>query len=381
MTNNKTYDVVIVGGGIAGISLAYRIAPHRSVLIVEQESQPAYHTSGRSAAMYMESYGTEQVRALTRASREFFDAAVSSEFSETPILTPRGCMFVAAPDEMSELENLYEELNANSPGNIEFIGPERTMELAPFMRPERVGGAIYEEHAEDIDVNVLLLSFLKGARAQGAEFRASTPLHSAKRVDDLWEIQLGDDEIVKARTIVNAAGAWVDVVAERCGVEAIGFTPCRRSAFTFDPPADFDVTKAIMVVGVMENFYLKPDAGQFLGSPSNVDPTEPHDVVAEELDIATGIYHIEEYTTFTIPRPNHTWAGLRTFSPDQDLVVGEDPSAPGFFWLAGQGGYGIQSAPGVSEMAACLLLEQPLSDNLKQEGVAPEVISPARFRA
>ena len=378
--SNKVYDVVIVGGGMAGISAAYRIAPHRSVLILEQESQPAYHTTGRSAAMYMETYGTEQIRALTRASRNFFDNAVNSSFSDTPLLTPRGCIYVAAHDETKQMHALYDELRSNSPDNVQLIDKDEVMRLVPVMRPERVAGAIYEEHAEDIDVNTLLLSFLSGARKHGAEFHPSSTLASAERIDGVWHIHTSQGDTIKAYTLVNAAGAWVDVVAERCGVAPIGFVPCRRSAFTFDAPSDLDIKDWVLVVGIMENYYFKPDAGQLLGSPSNADPTEAHDVVAEELDIASGIYHIEENTILKIHRPNHTWAGLRTFAPDKDLVIGEDPTAEGFFWLAGQGGYGIQSAPGVSELVGCLLLDEPLTEDLTKEGVNPEVISPARFR-
>ena len=378
--NNKVYDVVIIGGGMAGISVAYRIAPHCSVLILEQESQPAYHTTGRSAAMYMETYGTEQIRALTRASRKFFDNAITNSFSDTPLVTPRGCIYVAAPDETQQMHALYDEMRNNSPDNVQLIDRDKVMSLAPIMRPERVAGAIYEEHAEDIDVNALLLSFLRGARAHGAELRPSTSLESAKKINGLWHIQTSQGDAIQAQTLVNAAGAWADVIAERSGIEPIGFVPYRRSAFTFDPPADLAIKDLVLVVGIMENYYVKPDAGQLLGSPANADPTIPHDVVAEELDIASGIYHIEENTTLTIPRPNHTWAGLRTFSPDKDLVIGEEPQAKGFFWLAGQGGYGIQSAPGVSELAACLILNKTLSDTLKKEGVNPRIISPARFR-
>lgn len=378
--SHKIYDIVIVGGGMAGISAAYRVAPHCSVAILEQESQPAYHTTGRSAAMYMETYGTEQVLALTRASRSFFDNAVSSSFSPTPLLTPRGCIYVAAPEDKARLIEFYEELRTYSPDNVQLLDKDEVMQMVPFMRAEKVTGAIYEEHAEDIDVNVMLLSFLRGARAQGAEFHPSTTLESAERIDDVWHIKTNQGNTLLARTLVNAAGAWVDIVAERCGVKPIGFTPCRRSAFTFEAPSEIDLKNLVMVVDLMEKYYFKPDAAQFLGSPSNADPTDPHDVVAEELDIASGIYHIEENTTLKIPRPSHTWAGLRTFSPDKDLVIGRDPLNDGFFWLAGQGGYGIQSAPGVSELAGYLLLNKPLSDNLIKEGVKPEAISPARYR-
>lgn len=378
--SQKIYDVVIVGGGMAGISLAYRLAPHCSVLILEQESQPGYHTSGRSAAMYMETYGTEQVRALTRASRDFFYKAVESSFSPTPLLSDRGCIYVASPEHQQELKSFYEELSAHSADNVKLISKDEVMRLAPFMRPEKVAGAVYEEHAKDIDVNVMLLSFLRGARAHGAEFKANSTLEAAQQINNLWHIQTQQGDTILAKTLVNAAGAWVDIVAERSGIKPIGFIPCRRSAFTFDAPAELDIKELVMVADLMETYYFKPDAGQFLGSPSNADPTEAHDVVAEELDIASGIYHIEANTTLKIPRPNHTWAGLRTFAPDNDLVIGRDPLNKNFFWLAGQGGYGIQSAPGVSELAACLLLNKELTPELQKEKIKPELISPARFR-
>lgn len=330
--------------------------------------------------MYMESYGTEQVLALTRAGRSFFDNAVSSSFSPTPLLTPRGCIYVAAPEDRAPLVEFYEALQTYSPGIVQLLKQEAVMQMVPFMRPEKVAGAVYEEHAEEIDVNVMLLSFLSGARAHGAEFRPSSALASAERINGLWQIKTTQGETLLGRTLINAAGAWADIVAERCGVKAIGFSPCRRSAFTFDAPPDLDLKNLVMVIDLMENYYFKPDAGQFLGSPANADPTFPHDIVAEEFDIAKGIFHIEANTTLKIPRPNHTWAGLRTFSPDKDLVIGLDPLHDGFFWLAGQGGYGIQSAPGVSELVGHLLLDQPLSDTLLKEGVRADVISPARFR-
>ena len=191
---------------------------------------------------------------------------------------------------------------------------------------------------------------------------------------------LADGRVFATPTIVNAAGAWADVVAGMAGVPPIGLEPRRRTAFTFPVPEGMDATHWPAVIGIDESFYFKPDAGQLLGSPGNADPTHPHDVVPEELDVATGIYHIEEMTRFQIRRPSHTWAGLRSFVSDGDMVIGWDNHVPGFFWLAGQGGYGIQSAAGASLLARQLLRGEPLADELVREGVGVEGLSPARLR-
>ena len=183
----------------------------------------------------------------------------------------------------------------------------------------------------------------------------------------------------QARGLVDAAGAWADTVAQRAGLAALGLQPRRRSAFTFEAPGH-DHRGWPAVVAVDEGWYFKPDAGQLLGSPANADPVPAHDVVAEEIDIATGIARIEERTTLVIRRPRRTWAGLRTFAPDGELVIGADPRAAGFFWLAGQGGYGIQSADGAAQLAASLLLRQPMPEALRVQGVRAEAMAAGRIR-
>src|SRR5206468_7491545 len=189
-----------------------------------------------------------------------------------------------------------------------------------------------------------------------------------------------DDEPVRARSVVNAAGAWADELAGLFGAAGIGLVPKRRSAFTFKAPAGVDASHWPAVVGVDESYYFKPDAGQLLGSPANADATHPHDVVPEELDIAIGIHQIESVTTLTVRRPSSTWAGLRSFVRDGEMVIGWDDDCPGFFWLAGQGGYGIQSAAGASELACALLCGVALPDELTRHGVDPDALSPRRLR-
>ena len=380
MSSDSIYDYVIIGAGIAGASLGYRLSAHGgSILVLERESQAGYHSTGRSAATFIETYGPPQLQALTRASRAFFEDARASGLSESPVLHPRGCVYVATHEQKPELDEAFRQLTSLAP-NVRWLDATQVMALVPCMKPDTLYAGIYEEAAEDIDVDALHQGYLKGMKQQGAELMFSVELSSAHRENDLWVLQSADGRSFRTRHIVNAAGAWADVVARACGVQPVGIQPRRRSAFTFNAPEGMDLSSLPMVCDIGEKYYFKPDAGQLLGSPANADDVEPHDVVAEELDIATGIYHIEEATTLQIRRPNHVWAGLRSFAPDGNLVVGWEPEIEGFFWLAGQGGYGIQSSGGASLLAEALILRQPLPELLVKEGVEPALSSPARFR-
>lgn len=372
------YDTLIIGAGIAGASLGYRLAGRQKLLLLEREAQPGYHSTGRSAAMFMEAYGTPQIQALTRASRAFYEAPPPG-FCEHPLLEPRGCLYVASLEQRALLEQTHAQNLANGT-EVSLLDRDAALVLVPSLRGENLAGAVLEAGAMDLDVHALHHGFLRGYRAAGGELRCNAELMQAWYLDDLWQVELGDGSRVQARQLVNAAGAWADRVAEQCGVARIGLQPCRRSAFTFPGPADQDFAHWPAVIGVDESFYFKPDAGQLLGSPANADPVEPQDAAPEELDVALGIYNIEAMTTLAIRRPSHTWAGLRSFVADGDLVIGFDAHAPAFFWLAAQGGYGIQSAAGASRLAADLLLGQPLCPGLVSQGVAPERLSPARFQ-
>lgn len=373
----QTYDIVIVGAGIAGASLAYRLASQRKVLMLERESQPGYHSTGRSAAMFMETYGTPQIQALTRASRDFYESPPAG-FSDAPILHPRGCLYIASEEQADLLDAA---LAAGSANNVRRLSQAEALALAPCVRPEAAAaGAMYEPDARDLDVHALHQGFLRGARQAGAGLQCNATVTAAQFDGQLWQITLADGQVLQAGLLVDAAGAWADELAQHAGVQPIGLQPCRRSAFTFPAPEGADIAAWPAIVGIDESFYFKPDAGQLLGSPANADPVPPQDVVAEELDVATGIYHIESATTLTIRRPSHVWAGLRSFVPDGDMVIGHDEQQPAFFWLAAQGGYGIQSAAGVSELAAALILKQELSTTLRREGVEPPLLAPARLR-
>ena len=378
MSSTDTFDVAVIGAGIAGASVAYRLAAQRSIVLLERESQPGYHTTGRSAAMFMESYGPPAVRALTRASRAFYTRPPDG-FTDQALLGPRGAMYLARPDQQDLLAQQHAELTATCP-ELERMDRDQTLALVGCLRPKLVHGSLLDHGAMDIDVHALHQGFLRGLRRQGGVLRALAEVQAAHRSGAYWELRLSDGGTVRTKVVVNAAGAWADEVAVIFGAQAIGLVPHRRTAFTFKPPEGMQVAHWPVVSSVDENFYFKPDAGVLLGSPANADPTVPHDVVPEELDVATGIHHIEAATTLTIRRPLRTWAGLRSFVPDGEMVIGWDGQCEDFLWLAGQGGYGIQSAPGASELAASLVLGQALPDELVRHGADPHALSPQRLR-
>ena len=378
MTAEPLFDYAVIGAGIAGASVAYRLSATASVAVLEREAQPGYHSTGRSAAMFMETYGTDQIKALTRASRAFYENPPQG-FSEHPLLSPRGVLYIATPEQQDLLRQVYDDFRSQSP-NVTLIDAEAAVERVPCLRADQICGAIEEPDARDIDVHALHQGFLRGMARQGAVLHNNAEVVSAAHADGVWTLTLADGRTLHARALVNAAGAWADHAATLCGASPVGLQPCRRTAFTFSGPQDVDFAHWPAVVGVDESYYFKPDAGQLLGSPANADPVAAHDVVPEELDVATGIYRIETATSLTIRRPKHTWAGLRSFVRDGDFVVGWDADAPAFFWLAAQGGYGIQTAAATSELAAALLTHQPLPAHLQAHGVDAEAVRPARLR-
>ncbi|SSW64221.1 FAD-dependent oxidoreductase [Achromobacter veterisilvae] len=378
MTAEPLFDYAVIGAGIAGASVAYRLSATASVVVLEREAQPGYHSTGRSAAMFMETYGTAQIKALTRASRAFYEQPPQG-FSEHPLLSPRGVLYVATPDQKDLLREVYEDFHSQSP-NVALIDAAQAVERVPCLRGDQICGAIEEPDARDIDVHALHQGFLRGMGRQGAVLHNNAEVVSAAHAGEAWTLTLADGRRLRARALVNAAGAWADHAAALCGARPVGLQPCRRTAFTFSGPEDVDFSRWPAVVGVDESYYFKPDAGQLLGSPANADPVAAHDVVPEELDVATGIHRIENATSLTIRRPRHTWAGLRSFVRDGDFVVGWDTEAPAFFWLAAQGGYGIQTAAATSELAAALLMRQPVPAHLHAHGVNADAVRPARLR-
>ncbi|HET8744703.1 MAG TPA: FAD-binding oxidoreductase, partial [Ramlibacter sp.] len=315
--------------------------------------------------------------ALTRASRAFF-AAPPPDFSEHPLLTPRGCLFVAAPGQEALLQAHWELLHAMTP-QARRLTSQQALELVPALRRECVIGAVLEPEAADMDVHAIHQGFLRATRRAGGTIVCDAEAERIARVQGQWEVTTPQGAY-RAPVLVNAAGAWADVVAQRAGVPALGLQPKRRSAFTFAPPAGVDVRGWPCVISADESWYFKPDAGLLLGSPANADPVPPQDVQPEELDIALAIDRIAAMTTLEIRRPARTWAGLRSFVADGDLVGGFDPAAPGFFWAAAQGGYGIQTSPAMGEACAALARGLPLPQRIAECGLTEAMLGPGRLR-
>ena len=370
-------DFLVVGGGIAGASVGYFLAPHGRVAVLETEAQPGYHSTGRSAALFSETYGPPQARALSRASRAFLEHPPAG-LAEYPILTPRGVLLVGDPDRPHEVQQALAEIR-DAAGQVRRVSAAEAVARVPVLRPERTGDCLMEPDASDIDVHSLHQGLLRGLRAHGATLHGNAAVRAIERPPGGgWRVQAGSLS-VRAGVLVNAAGAWADEVASLAGVRPIGLVPKRRSAFTFAPPAGLQVRDWPLLIALDESWYVKPDAGVLLGSPANADPVAPHDVQPEELDIALAIDRIERATTLSIRRPLRTWAGLRSFVADGEMVGGPAPDAPDFCWVAAQGGYGIQTCAAMGEACAALARGLPIPQRLLDFGIDAARLSPARL--
>ncbi|MCK9817454.1 FAD-binding oxidoreductase [Pseudomonas sp. MAFF 302046] len=370
-------DFIIIGGGIAGASTGYWLSRHGRVIVLERESHPAYHSTGRSAALYTAAYGTAQVRALTLASRDFFDAPPEG-FCEHPLLTPRGEMTVDFTGDPDELNRQYLSAKSSVP-EMQLLSADEACARLPILRRDKVHGALYDPSASDIDTDALHQGYLRGIRRNQGQVHTDCEVQGLQRdAKGQWHVSTQGAHF-SAPILINAAGAWADQVGVLAGARSLGLQPKRRAAFIFPGPEGLDIHHWPMLVSLDESFYMKPDAGMFLGSPANADPVEPHDVQPEELDIAMGIYQIEEATTLTIRRPTRTWAGLRSFVSDGDLLSGFDPLVPGLFWVAAQGGYGIQTSPAMGQASAALVRGEALPEALTRFGLNAAMLSPARL--
>jgi D-arginine dehydrogenase len=370
------YDFVIVGAGIAGASIAYELASHGTVCMIEAESRPGFHATGRSAALFAPSYGGREIRAITRASRRFFDAPPPG-FCEQPLLRPRGCLYIARADQRPRLERMVETIRATGSA-LASIDIKEAMTRVPLMRAGYLAAAALDSDAMDIDVDALHQGFLRGARAAGAKLITGVKVTKIQRRSGTWVLEL-NGEAVSAPVLVNAAGAWADELAEACGARRVGLQPLRRTALLVDAPAGVDIRSWPTVIDADEEFYFKPDAAQLLLSPADEIPQAPGDAQPEDLDVAIGVDRVQAALDIDVRRVNYRWAGLRTFAPDRVPILGFDPDADGFFWCAGQGGYGIQTAPAMARAAAALVRQESLPADVVGEGLTAADVSPHRF--
>lgn len=362
----QTYDVAVIGAGMAGASLAAELAPHASVLVAEGETTPGYHATGRSAAFWEECYGGPEVVPLTLASGHFL--------REHGLLSPRGALYVARARDEGEVDAFLARFAASGV-HIEKAGRAALEARLPGVRPEWTL-AIAEPTCADIDVAGLHQFYLAQARREGAELRTSARLEAAEREGEGWRLSFGRGGEARARVLVDAAGAWADEVAALAGARPLGVTPYRRtvSQLRVDPAPPADLP---LVLDISGQFYFKPEHGKLWLSPHDETPSAPCDAAPEELDVAIAIDRFEQVVDWRIAAVERKWAGLRSFAPDRLPVYGFDPRREGFFWFAGQGGFGIQTAPAAARLAAQLLLALPR--DAMTAALDPALYAPARF--
>lgn len=367
----------MVGGGIAGASAAYELAAGAEVTVFEQEATCGYHSTGRSAALFTECYGDPVVRRLAIASRAFLETPPPG-FSDEPLVRPRPVMFVATRDQGNALERSLADYRAMVP-TVRSATADEAADLCPVLDPEVVIGGIIEPHAHDIDVHALHSGFLRGIRARGGRILTSSGVTGLDPDATGWIVHTAAGP-ERFDVVVNAAGAWCDRVATLAGARTIGLVPKRRTAFTFAPPGAPGPYPWPMVIDVDEKFYFRPEGVHVLGSPCDETPVEPHDVRHDEIDVAVGIDRIEAVTTLQIRSVVRAWAGLRSFVSDHRPVNGWDPELPGFYWLAGQGGFGIKTSPAMSRFAAGMILQGAPPEDLVAAGVDAEALGVERLR-
>ncbi len=374
----RNCDFLVIGAGMAGASAAYELSAYGHAILLEREDAPGYHTTGRSAALYIETYGNETVRRLTKASQTFLDTP-PAEFAERSLLGARGALYVARHDQLWALAQAYTEVRALTPSVRELTSAE-AVAMVGVLNGSRVAGALYDPEAKDIDVHALHQGYLRGLRQRHGEIVADTEVTGISRTAKGWCAQSQRDTFV-APVMINAAGAWCDEIARLARVRPIGLIPKRRTVIMFDPPEDIDVREWPVVADIEDGFYFKPDAGRILASPGDETPMPPCDVQPDELDVAITVDQLERATTLQVRRIGRKWAGLRSFVKDKSPVVGMDDREHGFFWLAGQGGYGIQTAPAMARAVAALITTGTLPADLGALGLTPENLSPVRLGA
>ena len=359
------HDIAIVGAGIAGASLAAAVAPHARVLLLEAEDAAGYHATGRSAAFWSETYGGPDIQPLTAASEVALRAG--------GFLEPLGSLHIGRAEDAARVDAFLAAFEGTSVV-LERADPAA---LVPGLRPEWTLG-VREPSCAYIDVGGLHGALLAGAKRDGAELVTRAGLLAAERRDGRWLIDTPAGRF-EADVLVNAAGAWADPIAERCGARPLGIQPYRRTLVQMrtDPPAPATMPHIADISG---NFYFKPEAGGKLWlSPHDETPTDPCDAAPEELDVAIAIDRFEQVVDWRVAAVERRWAGLRTFAPDRLPVYGFDAEVPGLFWCAGQGGFGIQTAPAAAMLAASLLLGR--SPDPAVAAIDPGRYAPTRFAA
>ena len=365
------YDIAIIGAGIAGASIAARLAGKRRCIILEMEDRPGYHTTGRSASAYEPNYGPAPMLAMIRASGAFY-LSPPPGFTEAPLFTPRGSLFFESEGQEQDTPRFLH----GSEGLIE-ISEDTAREFFPVLKRGYAKRIFRDAATGDLDVDLIHRGFLKMAKVGGTALALSSPVRALEANDSGWTAILSDRKITAA-IVVNASGAWGNVVGEMSGAKSVGLVPKRRSIGVIPIDVSLNATDWPMVTDIGETWYAKPQSGKLLVSSADVTPVEPHDAYADDMAIAEGVERLMTATTIEVDRLEHSWGGLRSFVSDGSPVVGFDPDVKGFFWLVGQGGYGIESSPALSEVAAALLLGEAVPQHVLDFGLDIEHIAPGR---
>ena len=369
------YDVIVVGAGLLGASAAFHSSKHYTTALVEQESSPGYHSSSRSATVLLPTYGGPLARALTAASKEFL-AGPPAGFCESDLMTPRGALFIAAPGQLDLLDQWG---SARDTGiDAKTLTPMQALERVPILRAERIAGAVLLPDVADLDATALLQGYIKAFRANSGELFLDAKVTSISRAAGVWVIETRAG-VLRARALVNAAGAWADSIAEQAGTAPKGLTPTRRTMAVIRAPDSMDVRSWPLVVDAAETFYFKPDAGRLVLSPADRTEVPAQDILPDEFDVAVAVDRLEAATTMKVRRIEHQWAGLRTFTSDDDPVIGFDSDVPDFLWVAGFGGFGVQACVGAGLCCEALLCRKPLPARLIDLGLDLERLSPRRL--
>ncbi len=376
MSRQNKWDVIVIGGGIAGASAAYEMAETAKVVVLERESVPGYHATGRSAAYFIPWYGNHCIQALTSASRGFFIAPTDG-FTPAALYSKRGLLVFGGPSQEEAVRAFYETSRSATNG-LSLIDGHCFEALIPAAKPGAVSLAVQDTSALELDVHALHQGYLRGLHRRGGEVACGKAVRGLRYLAGQWRVHT-DGAVYEAPTVVNAGGAWADEIAVGAGLDPLGLTPKRRTVCLVEPPPGLDLRTWPLAGDVEETFYFKPEGDGLLISPEDETPSPPCDAQPEELDVAVAVDRVLSILDFTVSRIQRKWAGLRTFARDDTPVVGFDPRAAGFFWLAGQGGYGIQTAPAMGRLSAALVGRNPAPADLLELGLDVVDLAPQRL--
>jgi D-arginine dehydrogenase len=371
--SNENFDVIVIGGGIAGASAAYHLAPNASVVVLEAEDAPGYHTTGRSAALFVPpGPNPTPVEALVNGSEAFFQSPPDG-FVDHPLTSPLGALTVAGPEDEAGLEAM---ITGGALGQR--LNQAETLELCAAMRPECATAGLIDFGVVNIDVHRLLQGYLRGVTTSGGRLVTGARVTTLKRSDGLWAVETAAGYFA-APVVINAAGAWADTMAEAAGITTIGLVPKRRTVINFDAPTEIDCTGFPIVGDMADSYFFRPEAGGLMASPADETPSPPCDAQPDEIDMAIIVDRMQRATLFEISRITHSRAGLRSFTPDNAPAVGMAPDAEGFMWLAGQGGFGIETSPAMGRIAAALAQGDAFPTTADLTGITADDLRPDRF--